>query len=64
MKSTSGTPSARLVEDQLSAYSEKVGHSLDARARALHLTPYQLLIIASLIEREALIPAIVPRSPP
>ena len=46
----------RLVEDQLTAFSEKVGHSLDARAHALHLTPYELLIMASLIEREALVP--------
>ncbi len=50
-----GDSVSRLVEDQLVAFSEKVGHSLDARARALHLTAYQLLIIASLIEREALL---------
>ncbi len=56
-----GDSVARLVEDQLVAYSEKVGHSLDARARALHLTPYQLLIIASLIEREAVIPGDRPK---
>ena len=52
----SGDSAGRLVEDQLAAFSEKVGHSLDARARALNLTPYQLLIMASLIEREALVP--------
>ena len=56
-----GDSVSRLVEDQLQAYSEKVGHSLDARARALHLTAYQLLIVASLIEREALIPADRPK---
>jgi len=51
-----GDRAARLVEEQLVAFSEKVGHSLDARARALHLTPYELLTLASLIEREARIP--------
>jgi len=51
-----GDPASRLVEEQLVAFSEKVGHGLDPRARALHLTPYQLLILASLIEREARIP--------
>jgi UPF0755 protein len=56
-----GDSVGRLVEDQLVAFSEKVGHSLDARARALHLTPYQLLIMASLIEREALIPGDRPK---
>ena len=56
-----GDSVARLVEDQLVAFSEKVGHSLDARAQALHLTPYQLLTIASLIEREAVIPGDRPK---
>ncbi len=51
-----GDSVGRLVEDQLVAFSEKVGHSIDARARALHLTPYQLLTMASLIEREAKVP--------
>jgi UPF0755 protein len=51
-----GDSVSRLVEEQLIAFNEKVGHSLDARARTLGLTPYQLLTMASLIEREAVIP--------
>ena len=31
--------------------------ALDARARALHVTPYQLLIVASMVEREAQVPS-------
>jgi len=56
-----GDAAARLVEDQLVAFSEKVGRAENARARALHLTPYQLLIIASLIEREAKVPGDRPK---
>ena len=56
-----GDSVGRLVEDQLVAFSEKVGHSLDTRAKALHLTPYQLLTLASLIEREAVIPGDRPK---
>ena len=56
-----GDSVSRLVEDQLIAFSEKVGHAEDALAGALHLTPYQLLIIASLIEREARVPGDRPK---
>jgi len=56
-----GDSVGRLVEDQLTAFSEKVGHSLDARAKALHLTPYELLTLASLIEREAVVPGDRPK---
>ncbi len=46
----------RLVEEQLIAFHENFGSSEIARARALHVTPYQLLIVASMVEREAQIP--------
>jgi cell division protein YceG involved in septum cleavage len=49
-------PVKRLVEEQLIAFHENFGSSEIARARALHVTPYQLLIVASMVEREALIP--------
>jgi UPF0755 protein len=47
----------RLVDAQLIAFKEHFSADLFARARALHVTPYQLLIIASMIEREAGVPA-------
>jgi cell division protein YceG involved in septum cleavage len=46
----------RLVEEQLTAFRENFGSSEIARARSLHVTPYQLLIVASMIEREAQVP--------
>jgi UPF0755 protein len=46
----------RLVEEQLIAFKENFGAAQIARAHALHVTPYQLLIVASMVEREALIP--------
>jgi cell division protein YceG involved in septum cleavage len=46
----------RLVEEQLIAFRENFGASEIARARALHVTPYQLLIVASMVEREAQVP--------
>ncbi len=48
-----GAPVGRLVEEQLVAFQENFGVSVIARARALHVTPYQLLIVASMVEREA-----------
>jgi UPF0755 protein len=51
-----GAPVTRLVDEQLIAFKEHFGASLFARARALHVTPYQLLIVASMIEREAQVP--------
>jgi cell division protein YceG involved in septum cleavage len=51
-----GEPASRLVEEQLLAFRENFGPSDIARARALHLTPYQLLIVASMVEREAQLP--------
>jgi len=51
-----GAPASRLVADQLTAFKENFTAALTARARALHVTPYQLLIVASMIEREAQVP--------
>jgi cell division protein YceG involved in septum cleavage len=48
-----GEPVRRLVEKQLLAFRENFGASEIRRARALHVTPYQLLTVASMIEREA-----------
>jgi cell division protein YceG involved in septum cleavage len=47
----------RLVEKQLGAFQENFSASDVAAARAQHLTPYQLLIVASMVEREAQIPS-------
>ncbi len=51
-----GEPVSRLVEEQLDAFQENFGVAEVSRARALHVTPYQLLTIASMVEREAQIP--------
>jgi cell division protein YceG involved in septum cleavage len=48
-----GAPASRLVSGQLVAFKENIGSSLFARAHALQITPYQLLTVASMIEREA-----------
>jgi UPF0755 protein len=56
-----GAPAARLVEEQLTAFQENFGVSQIARAHALHVTPYQLLIVASMVEREAVIPGDRPK---
>jgi cell division protein YceG involved in septum cleavage len=56
-----GTPVSRLVEEQLTAFKENFGASEIARAKALHVTPYQLLIVASMVEREAQIPGDRPK---
>jgi len=52
-----GAPVSQLVADQLGAFKENFGPALTARARDLHETPYQLLIVASMVEREAQIPS-------
>ncbi|TMK25783.1 MAG: endolytic transglycosylase MltG [Actinobacteria bacterium] len=49
-------PVSRLVHEQLVAFRENVGSSAIARAHALRVTPYQLLTIASMVEREAKVP--------
>jgi UPF0755 protein len=56
-----GAPVARLVEEQLLAFRERFGVEDIERARALHLTPYQLLIVASMVEREAQVPGDRPK---
>jgi len=56
-----GAPASRLVEEQLIAFRENFGAQEAARARALHVTPYQLLIVASMVEREAVIPSDRPK---
>jgi uncharacterized YceG family protein len=48
-----GDPARRLAHEQLIAFTERFGDEEIRRARELHVTPYQLLIIASMIEREA-----------
>jgi len=49
-------PVSRLVQEQLIAFRENFGPNEIARAHALHVTPYQLLTIASMVEREAKVP--------
>jgi cell division protein YceG involved in septum cleavage len=48
-----GAPAQRLVDEQLVAFREHFSERYVARAHALHLTAYELLIVASMIEREA-----------
>jgi UPF0755 protein len=56
-----GDPSSRLVHEQLIAFTERFGDEQIRRAHALHITPYQLLIVASMIEREAQLPGDRPK---
>jgi UPF0755 protein len=46
-------PVSRLVDEQLLAFRQRFGASQIQRARELHVTPYGLLTIASMVEREA-----------
>ena len=48
-----GANVSRLVEEQLLAFKQRFGASEIRRARELNVTPYQLLTIASMVEREA-----------
>jgi uncharacterized YceG family protein len=50
---TAGAPVKRLVDEQLTAFRERFTAVDRRRARALGVTPYQLLTVASMIEREA-----------
>ncbi len=50
-----GSPARQLVAEQLQAFEENFGRDEVRRARALHITPYKLLIVASMVEREALL---------
>ncbi len=51
-----GAPASQLISEQLSAFHENFGGGEVDRARVLGIAPYQLLIVASIIEREAAIP--------
>jgi uncharacterized YceG family protein len=48
-----GTPVSKLVSDQLVAFRQRFGSAEVRRAHDLHVTPYQMLTVASMIEREA-----------
>jgi cell division protein YceG involved in septum cleavage len=56
-----GAPARQLLAKQLTAFGENFGSAQERRARALHVTPYQLLIVASMVEREALLARDRPR---
>lgn len=47
------SPVSKLLSDQIAAFTENFGFAQASRARALGVTPYQLLIVASMVEREA-----------
>ena len=51
-----GAPVSRLVAEQLTAFQERFGAEEVRRAHELHVTPYQLLTVASMVEREAQLP--------
>jgi UPF0755 protein len=48
-----GAPAGLLVQEQLAAFRTHFGRAQIDAARALGITPYQLLTVASMIEREA-----------
>jgi hypothetical protein len=48
-----GESVSRLLSEQLTAFKENFGGGEVHRAKVLGVTPYQLLIVASIIEREA-----------
>ncbi|HTZ88090.1 MAG TPA: endolytic transglycosylase MltG [Solirubrobacteraceae bacterium] len=48
-----GAPAQRLVNEQLVAFRRRFGPKDIRRAHALGVTPYELLTVASLVEREA-----------
>jgi uncharacterized YceG family protein len=50
---TAGAPVKRLVDEQVTAFRARFTAEDSRRARELHVTPYQLLTVASMIEREA-----------
>jgi uncharacterized YceG family protein len=52
-----GTTAAQLVQDQLATFCEKWQQLNLAYARSKNLTPYDVLTIASMIEKEAVVPA-------
>ncbi len=54
-------PARRLVDEQLLAFRENFGSTEIRRARDLHVTPYGLLTVASMVEREAQVPGDRPK---
>jgi UPF0755 protein len=56
-----GSSARRLVAEQLQAFEENFGRDEIRDARALHITPYQLLTVASMVEREAVVPGDRPK---
>ena len=54
---TKDTSSARLVRDQLGLFAHEWGKVNLAYARSKNLTPYDVLIIASMIEKEVAVPS-------
>ena len=53
---TSGATAATLVGEQLAAYRQAIGHVNMSYPKKKHLSRYDVLIIASMIEREAQLP--------
>jgi UPF0755 protein len=51
-----GEPASRLVSRQLGAFEENFGVAQVRAAKALGITSYQLLTVASMVEREAQVP--------
>jgi uncharacterized YceG family protein len=51
-----GAAASRLVSEQLAAFRKNFGGAETHRAKVLGITPYQLIIVASIIEREAALP--------
>jgi uncharacterized YceG family protein len=58
---TAGEPVSRLAAEQLTAFRERFGAEEIRRARELNVTPYQLLTVASMVEREAQLPGDRPK---
>jgi UPF0755 protein len=56
-----GSPASELVAEQLQAFEERFGPAEVRAAHALHVTPYQLLTVASMVEREAVVPGDRPK---
>jgi peptidoglycan lytic transglycosylase G len=56
-----GAPVGRLVDEQLAAFQREFGPETIRRAHALGVTPYELLTVASMVEREALLERDRPR---
>ncbi len=52
-----GAPAQRLVEEQVTAFQENFSAEYAKRAKELGLTSYELLTVASMIEREAQVPS-------